>query len=233
MRLPATDLEQRSTVRLIPTAFYKPPILRPLVDSDEEFALLAQLEGMTNERLRAEVRGLDDLDPRELAYSARERQLRSWGHTFVNAAFAHTRPDGNRFNDARRGAWYAAFDDLTAIEEVAFHRTRELAFVGRFVDEARYVAILADIIGSFPDLRGLDPPPAALATDPATGYPAGQDLALTLRAEGAAGLIYPSVRHAGGTCFVAFEPQIVQNPRPGAQWQLTWTGAPEFTVTGV
>jgi len=229
--LPVTDLEQRGTVRLIPTAVYKPPVLRPLVDSDEEFALLAQLEGMTNERLRAEARGLDDLDPRELAFSARERQLQSWGHTFVNAAFAHTRPDGNRFNDARRGAWYAAFEDLTAIEEVAFHRTRELAFVGRFVDEARYVAILADVIGSFPDLRGAAP--EALDPDPSTGYPAGQELARALRDNGAAGLIYPSVRHAGGTCFVAFEPQIVQSPRPGAQWRLTWDGSPAFTVEGV
>jgi len=93
-----------------------------------------------------------------------------------------------------------------------------------------YTALLADFIGAFPDLRGVRPPPPCLDPDPDIGYPAGQTLALDLRAQGQAGVIYPSVRHAGGTCLAAFEPQIVQNVRPAARWKLVWDGSPAFTA---
>lgn len=226
----ATSLAEKATVRLVPTAYFKPPVLRPLVDTDAELAALAQLEGMTSERLRAERAGLDDLDRRELAFKARAAALGHWGHTYVNAAFSCTRAAGNRFNDGQRGAWYCAFDELTAIEEVAYHRTRELGFIGHFHDEMPYQALLADFIGDFPDLRGQLPAPDCLNPEPAIGYPAGQEFARGLRAAGWSGLVYPSVRRRGGTCLVAFEPQIIQNVRPGAKWLLRWPGSRDFEV---
>ncbi|MEM6825386.1 MAG: RES family NAD+ phosphorylase, partial [Pseudomonadota bacterium] len=61
----------------------------------------------------------------------------------------------------------------------------------------------------------------------------GQRLAAELRGDGYRGLIYPSVRHKGGRCFVAFDPGIIQNVRPGASWQLVWQGTPEFTIKGL
>ena len=130
-----------------------------------------------------------------------------------------------------RGAWYCAWDMLTSAQEVGFHRTRELSFIGRYEDEARYVELLADFIGDFPDLH--DEAHPALDPDPERGYPAGQHLAADLRSEGHRGLIYPSVRHSGGRCFVAFDPGIIQNVRPGASWKLVWQGAPEFTIEGL
>lgn len=232
MSLPTTALAQHATVRLIPHAAFRPPVLEPLAATPADLAALEALEALTSERLRAEREGLADLDPRELAFSARQNQLHRWGNTMVNAAFTYTRPTGNRFNDARRGAWYCAFDDLTAIEEVAYHRTRELAFIGEFRDEATYQALLADFIGEFADLRSAAPAPPSLDEDPESGYPAGQALARTLRADGHSGLIYPSVRRRGGICFVAFEPQIVQNVRPAARWLLRWSGDARFTVSG-
>lgn len=231
MSLPVSGLAEKATVRLISTAYYKPPVLRGLAEDDGALAALEALEGLTNRRLKGQRQGLPDLDPRELAFRARKSALDTWGHTYVNAAFLYTRPTGNRFNDGRRGAWYCAFDDLTAIEEVAYHRTRELAYTECFEDEAVYQALLADFIGDFPDLREVSPPPACLAADPEVGYPAGQALALALREAGHGGVIYPSVRRTGGTCFAAFEPQIVQNTRPGAKWHLVWSGSAEFTVT--
>ena len=119
---------------------------------------------------------------------------------------------------------------LTSAQEVGFHRTRELGFIGRYEDEARYVELLADFIGDFPDLHEEAHP--ALDPDPERGYPAGQRLAADLRSEGHRGLIYPSVRHAGGRCFVAFDPGIIQNVRPGAGWRLIWRGGAEFAVEG-
>ncbi|MEQ8296899.1 MAG: RES family NAD+ phosphorylase [Nitratireductor sp.] len=224
MTLSITAIAEPATVRLISTAYFKPPVLRPLVDTDEELALLAEIEGLTSRRLRAERGGVGGLDARELLY-------RAWGHTHVNAAFAYTRPEGNRFNDGARGAWYAAFEDLTALAEIGYHRTRELARIGRYHDEGVYQALLAGFIGDYHDLRGLGGGLACLDPDPAVGYPAGQALAGELRADGARGLIYPSARRPGGTCLVAFEPHCVQNVRPGARWKLVWSGTPDYTVT--
>ena len=112
---------------------------------------------------------------------------------------------------------------------MGYHRTRELGFIGRYQDEARYVELLSDFIGDFPDLhRELHP---SLDRDPAVGYRAGQSLAADLRRKGHRGLIYPSVRREGGRCFVAFDPGIIQNVRPGATWKFIWNGAPEFTMS--
>ncbi|SDU04557.1 RES family NAD+ phosphorylase [Stappia sp. ES.058] len=226
-----TAINDRALVRLISETHHKPPVLRGLVDTDEEAAILADLEGETSARLIAEREGRPDLDRRELAFARRAHDLRLYGESHINAAFTYTRPAGNRFNSGDRGAWYCAWDLLTSAQEVGFHRTRELGFVGRYEDEARYVELLADFIGDFPDLHGAAHP--ALAPDPQEGYPAGQALAADLRRDGHRGLVYPSVRHDEGRCFVAFDPGIVQNVRPGASWKLVWTGSPEFAVEGV
>lgn len=227
-----TGINDRGLVRLIPETHHKPPILRGLVDTDDEAAVLAELEGETNARLVAERDGSLALDRRELAFARRAHDLKVYGQSHINAAFTYTRPTGNRFNGSERGAWYCAYHALTSAEEVGFHRTRELGFIGIFEDEARYVELLADFIGDFPDLDG-EPNSPALHPDPGVGYPAGQALATALRREGHRGLLYPSVRHSGGRCFAAFDPGIIQNVRPGASWKLTWNGTPEYAIEGL
>lgn len=226
-----TQVNDRGLVRLILETHHKPPVLRGLVDSDEEAAVLAELEGETSARLVAEREGSGALDRRELAFARRSHDLRLYGQSHINAAFTYTRASGNRFNSGERGAWYCAWDILTSAQEVGFHRTRELGFIGRFDDEARYVELLADFIGDFPDLHGEHHP--ALAPLPEVGYPAGQQLAAELRSQGHRGLVYPSVRHPAGRCFVAFDPGIIQNVRPGASWTLAWKGTPQFTIAGI
>jgi hypothetical protein len=224
-----TAINDRALVRLISATHHKPPVLRGLVDSDAEAALLADIEGETSARLVTEREGRPGLDLRELAFARRAADLRVYGQSHINAAFTYTRASGNRFNSGERGAWYCSFDSQTSAEEVGFHRTRELGYIGVFEDEARYVELLADFIGDFPDL-GDEPEHPALHPDPALGYPAGQALALRLRREAHRGLLYPSVRRAGGRCFVAFDPQIIQNVRPGAGWTLIWAGSPVYEM---
>jgi hypothetical protein len=228
--LKTTSINDRALVRLISETHHKPPVLRGLADSDEEAAILAEIEGETSARLIAEREGSPALDRRELAFARRSHDLALYGQSHINAAFTYTRPSGNRFNGGERGAWYCSWEILTSAQEVGFHRTRELGFIGRYEDEARYVELLADFIGDFPDLHGQTHP--ALDPYPERGYPAGQRLAAGLRAEGHRGLIYPSVRHPRGRCFVAFDPGIIQNVRPGAGWKLVWKGTPEFTIEG-
>lgn len=224
-----TAINDRGLARLIPETRHKPPVLRGLVDSDEEAQILAELEGETSQRLIAEREGSPAIDRRELAFARRHRDLQIYGQSHINAAFTYTRSTGNRFNGPERGAWYCSYDTLTSAAEVGFHRTRELGYIGIYEDEARYVELLADFIGDFPDLSGGKDLPA-LAPDPARGYPEGQALALELRREGYRGLLYPSARRRGGQCFVAFDPGIIQNVRPGASWRFVWSGTPEYSL---
>lgn len=229
MRLPPrADISQRDTVRLISTGRLKEPVLLPLAENHGAMEDLAELEGATSGRLQAQEGGLPDLDPRELVFGRP-------GHTFINAAFAYTRPGGNRFNDDDRGAWYCAFDAKTALGEVSFHLTRELQAIDRFDNVTDYAELVADFVGSFHDLRGPDShTDAVLHSDPATAYPAGQALAKRLRKdEQGIGIVYPSVRHQSGTCLAAFYPDLVQNLRRGGIWRLQWQGSPTPTIASL
>lgn len=229
-----TQISDRALVRLLPATHHKPPALRGLVDTDDEAAILAEIEGRTSARLLAERGRSPHLDPRELAWRRRHRDLRIYGQTHVNAAFTYTRAGGNRFNSQERGAWYCAWETQVSLAEVAWHRTRELGYTGWYQDRARYVELLADFIGGFHDITD-EPAHPALNADPALGYPRGQTLAEGLRRDGARGLIYPSVRAPapGGKCLVCFEPNAIQNVRPGASWDLLWTGTPDYSVLAV
>ena len=162
---------------------------------------------------------MPDLDPRELVFGRP-------GHMFVNAAFTHTRPGGNRFNDDDRGAWYCTFDVETSLSEVSYHLTRELEAIDRFENVTDYAELIADFFGPFHDLRvAKQAEEPALQPDSAIAYPAGQALARRLRRElSSNGVIYPSARHAGGTCLVTYRPDLVLNLRQGGVWRLEWQG---------
>ena len=54
-------------------------------------------------------------------------------------------------------------------------------------------------------------------------YVASQIVAATLVDEGSLGILYPSVRRAGGTCLACFRPSIVSNVRKGFRYKLTWS----------
>lgn len=225
MSIPISQVRAEATVRLVPSGHSKPPVLAPLAGSREDEELIMQLEGLTSGRLVAEVEGLKNLNPRELTYKV-------WGYTHINAAFAYTREEGNRFNDNTRGAWYCAFDDLTALEEVIFHRTRELMRINVFEDDIEYQSLLASFVGSFHDVRNIKPKPDYLGLDPALAYPKGQKLARELRDIGSIGIVYPSARRTGHDCLVAFNPHHVQHVRFGGRWQLRWDGSSTPKVMG-
>lgn len=222
------SLRQADTIRLLPSARLKQPALRPLADTDGEFAALARLESATHGRLRAEQSGLAGLDPREMVFNVPN-------HTFINAAFAYTRPGGNRFNGNDRGAWYAAYEVETALAEVGYHLTRALADAADAFDNTTdYAELFADFNGTFQDIRGTDPRPDCLHPDPRVGYPAGQSLARDLMAaRKVLGIVYPSVREPGGTCLAAFHPYVVQNVRQGGLRRLIWSGGPDPTVVRI
>lgn len=226
------SLNDRGLIRLIPATYHLPPSLRGLVDTDDEMEVLAEIEGLTSARLIAEDGRAPNLDRRELAWRRRKNDLRIYGNNHVNAAFTYTRKGGNRFNDETRGAWYCSWDAMVSADEVAFHKTRELRYIGRFNETTRYVELLADFIGDFPDITD-EPKHPALNPDIAIGYPEGQSLANHLQRDGLHGLIYPSVRAVKGDCLVVFEASAVQNVRPGAKWDIVWDGTEHYSINSV
>jgi hypothetical protein len=217
---PITDISQRGTVRLIPSARLRPPVLAPLAPNQDFLRDLSDLEGATSGRLQSQARGQVGLSAHELVYGVPM-------HTFINAAFTYTRPGGNRFNDENRGAWYAGFDVETSLREVSYHLSKALKAVGRFENQTDYAELRADFIGPFFDVRDEEGPAAYLSEDTIVAYPAGQLLARSILRAGGNGIIYPSVRHNRGICIAAFRPHVVQNVRQGALWRLKWTGDPD------
>lgn len=211
------------TVRLVTSARLREAALAPLSDTNDELALLAEIEGATSSRLIAEERGLGGISADELVHGVPHAR-------FINASFAYAKPrQPNRFNPANRGAWYAALDVATCIAEVGHHLTQALADAGDYDAIVEYSEMIASMSGVFIDLRALTDHPA-LDPDKVKGYPLGNALAERSRAEGHNGIIYPSVRHEGGTCIAALWPNVVQSVVQGAVYRMTWSGSPEFVV---
>jgi RES domain-containing protein len=207
------------TVRLVTTARLREAVLKVLVDSDTELAYLAEIEGATSTRLVAEDRGLSGISARDLIHNIP-------GASFINASFAYSKPrELNRFNGPGRGAWYAALTVETCLAEVAFHMTDFLGRTGVFEATVEYAELHASLAGEYLDLRK-KPAHQSLSADMATGYKAGNALADAAIARGINGIIYPSVRHAPGTCFAVLFPHAVQSVTQGDIFRLTWTRKP-------
>ena len=221
-----TTLRREDTCRLIPSRFadLEDSVLAPLAGSDDALLRdLFDLDNATNERLRGESGLLPGIGMDELVFGVPNFRI-------INAAYTYARPEGSRFNDGERGAWYCAFEAETALAEVAFHKAVEYQEIGRFDDSVTYQALLADFGAPFHDLRGSDAWDACLAPD---SYLASQALAAELLELGSLGLIYPSVRRSGGTNLACFRPALVGNVRKGPTYRLSWTGSPVPVVEAV
>ena len=215
---PLTTLRQFDTCRLLPSRFadVEDSVLAPLADSDDHLHDLFDLDNATNARLRTQNGGATGINVDELVFGVPNFRI-------VNAAFTYAHPQGSRFNDGSRGAWYCAFDADTALAEVSFHKAVEYAEINRFDDSVQYQCMLADVTATFHDIRNQPRYAACLAPD---SYIASQKLAERLLDGGSLGIIYPSVRREGGTNLACFRPAVVANVRKGAAYRLTWQGSP-------
>ncbi len=220
-----TSLRQFDTCRLIPSRFadVEDSVLAPLADNDGMLRDLFDLDNATNERLRGEYGGLPGIGIDELVFGVPNFRI-------INAAYTYPRPEGSRFNDGERGAWYCAFEPETALAEITFHKTVEYMEIDRFDDSVTYQTMLADFTSTFHDLRGQRGFSKALAPD---SYVASQQLAASLLDAGSMGVIFPSVRRDGGTNLACFRPALVGNVRKGGAYRLTWAGSPTPAVESI
>jgi hypothetical protein len=196
-------------------------VLVAIADDDAHLRAIFDLDAATNDRLLAAARMLPGIGLEELVSEVPHAAV-------INAPFCHANPLGSRFNGPDRGAWYGALELVTAQAEVGFHKSVQLAEIGRFEDVVTYDDYLADFSASFHDLRRARRFRACLAPD---SYVESQALAERLLTEGSLAVIYPSVRRAGGTCLACFRPALVTNVRRGKTYRFTWEGRPEPVVT--
>ena len=220
-----TPISQNDTHRLIPNKFYEEgeSVLSRLGLPPAQMEHLFQLDDATNARLVGEANLLPGITVHELVFGVPHYHI-------INAAFTHARPGGSRFSGDDRGVWYAGFSLRTAQTEVAFHYGEGLREVNWKEEETVvYREYLADFRAEFHDLRlsvedqrGENAYKKYLQPD---SYRASQQLGRRLLDQGSAGVVYPSVRHAGGTCVACFRPALVSNVREGAQITFTFPDA--------
>ena len=221
---PVTKVRQFDTHRLVPSRHLAggDSVLVAIADTDADLRAIFELDAATNDRLLAHAQLLPGIGLEELVFAVPHAAV-------VNAAFCHANPLGARFSGPDRGAWYAAFGVSTAQAEVGFHKSVELAEIGRFDDAVTYDDYLADFNASFHDLRHASRAFRA-CLDP-DSYVESQTLAEHLVEAGSLGVIDPSVRDTGGTCLACFRPALVTNVRRGKTYRFTWQGSPEPTIT--
>jgi hypothetical protein len=202
------------THRLIPSRFPSVGLFDD-VTAPGDLAVILDLEGWTNDRISSELGALHTL-PRD------EWVVGVPNATVIMAAFCRPHPDGGRFNEPTLDAWYAGLALETALEETIFHRTKELDEIGVYDTYVQMRQYLADFDTELYDVR---PSPECDACHDPESYLSGQNLSRKLRADGANGVIYRSVRHPGGECIACYRPKLVANVRQGAHFEYRWNGS--------
>ena len=199
--------------RLVPSRF--PPVgLFDRVADAADLEVVMAVESLTNDRLRDEVG--------EIRLVPREERVSGPGTTPIMAAFTHLNPDGSRFSDGTFGVYYAARELETAIAEQAHHRARFLAATREAPGEIDLRSYLAKIDARLVDVRGWGRrKPDIMNPDE---YAHSKRFAAARRAEGATGIVYDSVRRAGGQCVAMFRPKSVGAVIQGAHVCLVWDG---------
>ena len=217
--VPVAPVHWPSCFRIIPSRFPPIQLFERVADPEDLDAVMA-IESLTNARLRDEVGDIRLVPPSERVTGA--------GAGYVMAAFTHVSPPGGRFTDGTYGAYYAARDLQTAIEETVYHRELFLRATREGPMELDMRVLRARLRADLHDVRGLRGQ-APDIYDPAA-YGASQALGRALREAGSHGIVYHSVRHAGGECAAAFRPRVISRCQQTQHLAYVWDGSRITTV---
>jgi RES domain len=200
--------------RILPSRYPPIQLFERLTDDPAEWEILAELESLTNPRIRDEIG--------EIRLVPAAERVSGPGASWVMASFTHVNPHGSRFSDGSYGVYYAARELPTAIAETVFHLGR---FYGATADPPHAEAmrvLVGRLDAGFHDLRA-NAEVWAPFLDP-DDYGASRALGRRLRAAGSNGVVYPSVRRPGGQCVGAFRPKAVGRPIQARHLQYFWDG---------
>ncbi len=199
--------------RIVPTRHPSVYLYDRVADAADFDALYA-LEAMTNERLRDEAGAVHLV--------ATEDRVFGPGSGPIMAAFTHLNPLGSRFSAGGYGVFYAARDRASAIAETAHHHARFLAATGEAPMHLPMRLYHVAIEARLHDLRPEAAVPAAVFDR--DRYAQAQALGGALHAAGSAGVVYRSVRRAGGHCVGLFKPRSARACLPAAVLLCAWDG---------
>jgi hypothetical protein len=201
-------------LRLIASRFPTVGLFDRIADP-ADLDLVGEIESLTNPRLRDELGHLHLVPASE--------RLTGPGATPVMAAFTHLNPEGSRFSAGQYGVYYAANGLDTALAEVGHHRTLFMARTQEPAMDLDLRLLSARVVQPLHDLRSLPARADAAVHDPAD-YAAAQRLGQQLRAAGSWGVLYRSVRWAGGQCVGLFRPRALAPAQATRHLVLHWDG---------
>lgn len=168
-----------------------------------------ELGGWTNDRLVQER--LARLPQNEWIYAVPNASI-------IMASFLHASAVGLRFSGPELGAWYAALAINTALAEVSHHLRREAINANMLEMRGQYRTYSCLLDGDYEDIRAEQTQRPELYHP--TNYSASQAFGEAIRLSGD-GIVYDSVRHAGGTNVVAYHPRKVRSVTQLDHYELT------------
>jgi hypothetical protein len=175
---------------------------------------LLEIEALTNPRVREEALAYRKVRP--------EDAIAGPGTTPIMASFVYSGP--SRFCDGSYGVYYAAREEETAIAESRYHTEAFLRATHQPSIDVDKRVYAATIDGDFDDIRARSLRSKLYAAAP-DDYAYAQRYAHRLYARNAVdGIVYNSVRHAGGQCVAAFRPRIVSRAHVRKYIQFRWDG---------
>lgn len=199
--------------RIVPTRYPSVNLFDRVADAADFDALYA-LESMTNERVRDEVGQIERVPADDRIFGP--------GSSPIMAAFTHVNPLGSRFSDGGYGVFYAARERATAVAETRYHQARFMAATAQPPMHLPMRLYQVGIDARLHDLR----PEAAVDADVYSpdAYGIAQQLGRRLWAQGSAGVVYCSVRHARGQCVGLFRPRGASRCLHAAYLLYVWDG---------
>jgi RES domain-containing protein len=212
------------THRLIASRWPTIGVFDDVMSAEDAIAAL-ELEAATNDRLTDALGRLRAIPEAEWAIG------NAGGATLAMAAFLHPAETGGRFNSPQLGAWYAACDIDTAIDETAYHHHKRLvASTGGFPSRIQMRELLSKPDVDLIDVRAED---GYHAPD---DYGPSQAFGEAIRNAGHDGIFYLSVRRRGGNNVAIYKPRRLLPVIQGDHYEYVWDAAGTFNaarLTGV
>ncbi len=207
---PLHRLRWQRAYRIVASRFPPVGVFDAIADPDDLDAVFA-IEALTNPRVREEWG--------ELSNVPKARRVSGPGTTPLMAAFTHVNPEGSRFSDGSYGVLYLSHKFETAVEETVYHREVFLAATREPPVDLTMRCYVSAAYGELHDIRG----GFRAEHDPAS-YAASRKLGARLRKRGSNGIVYDSVRRAGGECAALFYPDLARPCVQGKHLMYRWDG---------
>ena len=206
--IPVAKICWKPCWRIIPSR-YPPVDLFERIAPRKNWENLAQIETLTNERVREKER--------KVTHVRTEDRVAGPGSSMIMAPFTHPDPSGDTFSDGSFGVCYASDSFETALEWSVRRREEFLRRTSEEPLELQMRVLNMDLEGTFHELRGKN----AQAYD---DHKARRELGTNLREAGSFGIVCDSLLSLTGNSIAIFRPSVLSNCRQERHLSYKWDG---------